>query len=70
MFDADGARSCPDAEPGEFCGTPTAQDADANRAASDPDPLTFQVSVLEWPTLTGLSVGGVARQGSRRREMV
>ena len=47
MFDADGSRSCPGTEPREVCGTATtatggaqtvtvtAQDADANRAASD-----------------------------------
>ena len=86
MFDADGTGRCPDAEPGEVCGTPTTltsgaqtvavttRDADANRVAGDRDPLTFQVSMLARPTLAGLSVGGVsggvARQGSRRREMV
>ena len=59
-FDADGAGTCPGAEPREFCGTPTtvtsgqqtvtvtAQDADANRAA-DQATLTFQVDVRPGP---------------------
>ena len=51
----------------------TAQDADANRVAGNRDPLTFRVPVLARPTLAGLSVGGVsggvARQGSGRREV-
>ena len=62
VFDADGAGSCPGTEPREFCGTPTtatsgqtvtvtAQDADANRAAGDRDTLTFQVTVLDKPTV-------------------
>ena len=63
VFDADGTGTCPGTEPREFCGTPTtatsgavtvtvtAQDADANRAAGDRDTLTFQVTVLDTPTL-------------------
>ena len=63
VFDADGAGSCPGTEPREFCGTPTtatsgavtvtvtAQDADANRAAADQGTLTFQVTVLDSPTV-------------------
>ena len=50
-------------EPHEVCGTPTAatggaqtvtvtvQDADANRTAGDRDTLTFQVTVLDNPTV-------------------
>ena len=84
-FDADGTGSCPGTEPGGVCGTPTnltsgaqtvavtTRDADANRATGNRDPLTFQVPVLERPTLAGLSVGGVsggvARQGSGRRKV-
>ena len=62
VFDADGAGSCSGTEPREFCGTPTtatsgqtvtvtAQDADANRAAGDRNTLTFQVTVLDKPTV-------------------
>ncbi len=63
VFDADGAGSCPGAEPREFCGTPTtatsgqqtvtvtAQDADANRAA-DQATLTFQVDVRPRRSVT------------------
>ena len=63
VFDADGAGTCPGTEPREFCGTPTtatsgqqtvtvtAQDADANRAAADQGTLTFQVTVLDNPTV-------------------
>ena len=64
VFDADGAGTCPGAEPREFCGTPTtvtsgqqtvtvtAQDADANRAAADQGTLTFQVEVRPRPSVT------------------
>ena len=64
VFDADGAGTCPGAEPREFCGTPTtvtsgavtvtvtAQDADANRAAADQGTLTFQVDVRPRPSVT------------------
>ena len=63
VFDADGTGSCPGTQPREVCGTPTAatsgartvtvtaQDADANRAAGDRGTLTFQVTVLDNPTL-------------------
>ena len=63
VFDADGTGTCPGTEPREFCGTPTtatsgaqtvtvtAQDADANRAAADQATLTFQVTVLDNPTV-------------------
>ena len=63
MFDADGTGSCSGTEPREVCGTPTAatggaqtvtvtaQDADAHRAAGDRGALTFQVTVLDSPTV-------------------
>ena len=63
VFDADGTGSCPGTQPREVCGTPTiatsgartvtvtVQDADANRAAGDRDALTFQVTVLDNPTV-------------------
>ena len=63
VFDADGTGSCPGTQPREVCGTPTiatsgartvtvtVQDADANRAAGDRDTLTFQVTVLDNPTV-------------------
>ena len=63
VFDADGTGSCPGTQPREVCGTPTAatggartvtvtaQDADANRVAGDRGTLTFQVTVLDNPTL-------------------
>ena len=65
VFDASGTdtNGCPGTQPREVCGTPTtatsgaqtvtvtAQDADANRAAGDRDTLTFQVTVLDNPTL-------------------
>ena len=74
VFDADGAGSCPGAEPREVCGTPTTLTSgtqavaiaitaqDANRAAGDdrPPPLTLQVSVRARPTLAALSGGGVS----------
>ena len=78
-FDADGTGSCPVAEPGEVCGTPTALTSgtqavavaivtqDANRAAGDDrPPLTLQVSVRARPTLAGLSGGGVSGRGARQ----
>ena len=65
VFDASGTdtNGCLGTEPREVCGTPTAatggartvtvtaQDADANRAAGDRDTLTFQVTVLDNPTV-------------------
>ena len=63
VFDADGTGTRPGTQPREVCGAPTAatsgartvtvtaQDADANRAAGDRDTLTFQVTVLDNPTL-------------------
>ena len=78
-FDADGAGSCPVAEPREVCGTPTTLTSgtqavaiaitaqDANRAAGDDrPPLTLQVSVRARPTLAGLSGGGVSGRGARQ----
>ena len=63
VFDADGPGTGPGTQPRKVWGTPTAaiggvqtvtvtaQDADANRAAGDRDTLTFQVTVLDNPTL-------------------
>ena len=78
MFDADGTGSCPGTEPGEVCGTPTtltsgaqtvavtAQDADANRATGNRDPLTFQVPVLAWPTLAAVRRRRIGRRRTAR----
>ena len=63
VFDASGAdmNGCPGMQPREVCGTPTAATSgartvtvtaqDANRTAGDRDTLTFQVTVLDNPTV-------------------